>query len=178
MQEIKEQVSGIFREVIEAAGLGRGEIIVLGCSTSEILGAKIGKGGSEEVGRAVVLAALEIARGNGLFLAVQACEHINRALVVEAECAAAYGLERVSVRPIPAAGGSCAAAAYEIFENPVVIEHIKAGAAVDIGDTHVGMHVKFVQVPFRPGIKRVGEAHVAALTSRPKLIGGERAKYK
>jgi len=177
MNEIKNQVTEIFREVIKEGKLEKGDIIVLGCSTSEILGAIIGKAGSADTGKDVVGAALEAVNMRGVFLAVQACEHINRALVVEKTCAKAYNLEQVNVRPIPAAGGSCAAAAYEIFENAVLVEHIQAHAGVDIGDTHIGMQVKFVQVPFRPTNKKVGHAHVTALTSRPKLIGGARAQY-
>jgi len=177
MDDIKKQVGEIFQEVINASGLVAGDIAVLGCSTSEILGGVIGKAGSADAGHAVVLAALEAVRQHGVFLAVQACEHINRALIVEDACARAYGLEQVHVVPTPAAGGSCASAAFEIFDAPVVVEHIKAHAGVDIGDTHIGMHIKFVQVPFRPSIKKVGAAHVTALTSRPKLIGGARAQY-
>jgi len=174
---IKSQIGEIFREVITKGKLEAGDIIVLGCSTSEILGGAIGRAGSAEVGKEVVAAAMDVCRDFGVFLAVQACEHINRALVVEYDCAKVYNLEAVSVRPMPAAGGSCASAAYEIFENAVVAEHIIAHAGVDIGDTHIGMHIKFVQVPFRPAIKNVGKAHVTALTSRPKLIGGARAVY-
>jgi len=174
---IASQVREIFKEVITAGKLAAGDIVVLGCSTSEILGGQIGKAGSEETGQAVVAAALEAAREFDVFLAVQCCEHINRALVVEADCAKAYNLELVSVKPIPKAGGSCGFAAFKLFKNPVMAEHIKAHAGVDIGDTHIGMQIKFVQVPFRPSAKKVGEAHVTALTSRPKLIGGDRANY-
>jgi uncharacterized protein (TIGR01440 family) len=174
---VTSQVRDIFREVIKAGKLSPGEIVVLGCSTSEILGKQIGKAGSEEIGLATVAAALEAAREFELFLAVQGCEHINRALVVEADCAKAYGLETVSVRPSADAGGSCAYSALALFNRPTMAEHIKAHAGVDIGDTHIGMHIKFVQVPFRPSINKVGAAHVTALTSRPKLIGGARAQY-
>jgi uncharacterized protein (TIGR01440 family) len=177
MTDIPSQVSEIFKEVIEAGKLSRGDIVVLGCSTSEILGGQIGKAGSLEIGQAVVSAALEAACEHGLFLAVQCCEHLNRTLVVEADCAKAYNLEVVGVRPTADAGGSCACNALALFNSPLVVEHIKAHAGVDIGDTCVGMHIKFVQVPFRPSIKKVGAAHVTALTSRPKLIGGPRANY-
>jgi len=177
MSEIKKQVQEIFEEVISAGKLEKGDIVALGCSTSEILGGQIGKAGSADTGKDVVAAAMQAASKHGVFLAVQACEHINRALVVEKACAKAYNLCQVHVLPSPAAGGSCASAAYEIFENAVVVEHINAHAGVDIGDTHIGMQVKFVQVPFRPTHKKVGQAHVTALTSRPKLIGGARAQY-
>ncbi|MCL2854581.1 MAG: TIGR01440 family protein [Defluviitaleaceae bacterium] len=175
--QITEQVDQIFKEVVQAGGLVRGDIIVLGCSSSEILGQHIGKAGSAEVGSAVASAAINAAEELGVFIAIQCCEHLNRALVVSKECAGMHNLEAVRVRPTPSAGGSCAAAAFQILKNAVVVEHIKAHAAMDIGDTHIGMHVRFVQVPFRPTIKKVGNAHVTALTSRPKLIGGERAQY-
>lgn len=180
-EKMKEQiaagVAGVFEELAQAAGLKAGQIMVLGASSSEVLGLHIGKATSAEVGQAVIAAALAVTRERGLFLAVQCCEHLNRALVVEEACAQAYGLEIVSARPVPEAGGACAAAAYEAFSVPVLVEHIEAHAGVDIGDTSIGMHVKFVQVPFRPTVKRIGEAHVTALRSRGKLIGGERAKY-
>ncbi|MCL2619743.1 MAG: TIGR01440 family protein [Defluviitaleaceae bacterium] len=177
LTEIKSQVEQVFKETIEAGELEHGDIIVLGCSSSEILGEHIGKAGSSEVGQAVISAVMDITSRLNLHIAVQCCEHLNRALVVTKSCAVVYNLEVVRVCPTPSAGGSCASVAYEMLPNAVVVEHIKAHAAVDIGDTHIGMHVKFVQVPFRPTIKRVGQAHVTALTSRPKLIGGTRAKY-
>ncbi|MCL2235890.1 MAG: TIGR01440 family protein [Defluviitaleaceae bacterium] len=177
LSQIKLQVQQIFKETIEAGKLGEENIIVLGCSSSEILGGVIGKAGSLEVGQAVVAAALEVAQELGIHLAVQCCEHLNRALVVSKKCATRYNLELVSVIPTPSAGGSASTAAFEQLADSVVVEHIKAHAAVDIGDTHIGMHVRHVGVPFRPSIKKVGAAHVTALTSRPKLIGGARAQY-
>ena len=177
MSEIQKQVTEILNELIAAGGLKKGDIIALGCSSSEVIGNQIGKAGSVEVGKELVAAVYEALKIHGIFLAVQGCEHINRALVVEKTCANAYNLEQVGVRPTAAAGGSCAAAAFEILEDAVVVEHIQAHAGVDIGDTHIGMQVKFVQVPFRPTHKKVGQAHVTALTSRPKLIGGARAQY-
>lgn len=177
LARIKTEVNAVFSEVIEMAGLKSGQILVLGASSSEVLGHHIGKAGSVDVGHAIIDAALAQTRARGLFLAVQCCEHLNRALVVEEKCAETYNLDLVNARPVSEAGGSCAAAAYESFAVPVLAEHIAAHAGIDIGDTSVGMHVKFVQVPFRPSLKRVGDAHVTALTSRPKLIGGVRAKY-
>ena len=177
MKEIAKQVETLFEEIIEAGKLKKDDIIALGCSTSEVIGGQIGKLGSFEVGKEIVQAALKITSAHGIHLAVQGCEHINRALVVSGECVKKHGLELVTVRPTPSAGGSAAAAAYEIFENAVVAEHIKANAGIDIGDTHIGMQVKFVQVPYRPKVNQIGTARVTALTSRPKLIGGARAEY-
>jgi len=178
MQEISIHVHTILNEIINAAGLSSGQILVVGASSSEILGKHIGKATSLDVGKIVIEAALAATKDAGVFLAVQCCEHLNRALVVEMACAEAFRLDLVSARPISDAGGACAAAAYEAMERPVLAEHIAAHAGVDFGDTNIGMHVKFVQVPFRPTINRVGEAHVTALTSRPKLIGGVRTKYE
>jgi len=175
--EIAKQVDTIFRELIKIAGLIHGDIIVLGASSSEILGKHIGKASSPEIGHTVASAAYNAAKEFGLHLAVQGCEHINRALAVESAAAKAYGLEIVNVRPMPEAGGAVCAAAYELMDNAVMAEHISAAAGVDIGDTSIGMHVKFVQVPIRLSVKNVGSAHVTALKSRPKLIGGERARY-
>ena len=177
IEQIKSEVSAVFGELVAEAGLGCGDIVVLGASSSEVLGQHIGRAGSREVGQAVIDAAMSVTGPLGLYLAVQCCEHLNRALVVEAACAKAYNLELVSARPVPEAGGACAAAAYEVMEHPVLAEHIAAHAGIDIGDTSIGMHVRFVQVPFRTGVKKVGAAHVTALRSRPKLIGGVRANY-
>ena len=177
LNEINIKIPEIFNELFNATNLKHKQIVVLGCSSSEILGKSIGKGGSYEIGAYVAEAALSVALRFGLFLAVQCCEHLNRALVVSAECAEIYGLEPVSVRPVHNAGGSCASAAYNLIDGAVVVEHILAHAGLDIGDTNIGMHVKFVQVPFRPSIKQIGEARVTALYHRPKLIGGLRAEY-
>jgi len=177
LSEIRGQAAALFEEVIAAGKLKKGDIIVLGCSTSEILGGIIGSRSSYEIGMVVIAAAYDACHKHGVFLAVQACEHLNRALVVNRDCAKAYNLEIVNVLPTSSAGGSCAGIVYHTFEDAVVVEHITAHAGIDIGDTHIGMHVKFVQVPYRPATKKVGNAHVTALTSRPKLIGGERAVY-
>jgi len=177
IEQVKDEVSAVFAELIKEAELKPGQIVVLGASSSEVLGLHIGKATSIEVGQAIIEAALAQVNKAGLFLAVQCCEHLNRALVVENACAEAYRLELVSAKPVPEAGGACAAAAYAAFKAPVLAEHIAAHAGIDIGDTSIGMHVRFVQVPFRPSIKKIGNAHVTALRSRPKLIGGGRAKY-
>ena len=177
MSEISTKVKAVFEEVITSGKLQKGDIIALGCSTSEVLGGIIGKMGSAETGKEIIQAALEICNTHSIYLAVQGCEHINRALVVTKECAKAYNLAQVSVIPTPSAGGSAASAAYELFTQPIMVEHIQANAGIDIGDTHIGMQVKFVQVPCRPTITHLGQARITALTSRPKLIGGARATY-
>lgn len=178
LEEIREQTINAVSDLIEKADLESGDILVLGGSTSEIMGGEIGKDSSLEIGQLVIGEVLKILDKKKINLAVQGCEHINRALVVEKEVAKANNLEIVSVIPALHAGGAMSLAAYQKMQNPVMVEHIVARAGIDIGDTEIGMHVKFVQVPLRLKEKHIGKARVTALKSRPKLIGGQRAIYK
>ena len=162
-------------EIIEKAGLGKGSILVIGCSTSEIAGSRIGTNSAPEIAASVFAAFYECAKENGIYLAVQCCEHLNRAVVIERE--AARNFEVVNVIPQPKAGGSMATQAYATFEAPVVVEEIKADAGIDIGFTLIGMHLKKVAVPVRLENNRIGEALVIAARTRPKFIGGARAVY-
>lgn len=174
---VRAQVRENIRFLVEVAEAKTGDVCVLGCSSSEIAGGIIGKASSPEIGVAVVETLLEELSQHGIFLAVQCCEHLNRALVVEAEVAIRLQLEEVSVVPAIHAGGSCAVAAYQRMKNPVLVEHITAKMGIDIGDTSIGMHIRHVQVPVRVPNKEIGGAHVTALRSRPKYIGGPRAVY-
>ncbi|MEL7567398.1 MAG: TIGR01440 family protein [Dehalobacterium sp.] len=171
-------VKQAIEELLSAAQLKPQQILVVGCSTSEVMGKKIGSSSSLEAANALISGILPVVQDNKIFLAVQCCEHLNRALVVEEACAAMYGLEVVSVVPHPKAGGSFATVAMERFAGPVVVETLAAHAGMDIGDTFIGMHLRRVAVPVRLAIKSIGEAHLTAARTRPKLIGGERAKYK
>ena len=164
-------------ELVEKAKLKKGDLVVVGCSSSEILGECIGKGSSPETGFEVATTVLSVLNDKGIYLAAQCCEHLNRALVVERECAEKHGLEEVCVVPWIHGGGSFATAAYYGFKEPVVVEHVKATAGLDIGSTLIGMHIKEVAVPVHPEQKFIGKAYVTAAYSRPKLIGGERAHY-
>lgn len=175
--ELKETLTTIVQDVLKEAELKSGNVFVLGCTTSEIVGGMIGKSSSKEVGEWVIETLKELLDPKGIYLAVQGCEHINRALVVERELAEKKDWEIVHVKPVLHAGGSCSVAAFEQFKDPVEVEHIVVQAGVDIGDTSIGMHVKHVQVPVRPSIKELGGAHVTALRSRAKYIGGPRASY-
>lgn len=177
MDEVKNSLTTAINELIMEADLKENNILVLGCSSSEIVGGRIGKNSSAEVGQLVVKTILELLHDKKIFLAVQGCEHINRALIVEREVALKHNFEIVNVKPALHAGGACSVAAFENFKDPVAIEHIVANASIDIGDTSTGMHVKFVQVPLRLSIDKIGKAHVTYLKSRPKLIGGSRAEY-
>lgn len=175
--EIKNQAAQAAREIIEEASLKKGDILVVGCSSSEVCGEKIGTGSNFEVGGAVFSGIYEILCEKGIFLAAQCCEHLNRSLVIERSCMEKYNLEEVSVVPQPKAGGSFATQAYKAFGNPVVVEEIKGHAGIDIGGTLIGMHLKRVCVPVRLSIKKIGEAPIICAKTRPRLIGGERAVY-
>ena len=175
--QIESDMQSLTLELLQEAGLSPGEIIVLGCSSSEICGHLIGRSSNAEVGAAVIRAILPILSDHGLHLAVQCCEHLNRAIVIEKNVAHKYHLQPVSVIPVIKAGGSCAMAAYTTLPQAIVVEHVTAHAGIDIGDTSIGMHVAHVQVPVRPKTRQIGLAHVSCLRSRPKFIGGERAVY-
>lgn len=170
-----QEARSVIAEIAEKANLKRGSILVIGCSTSEIVGAKIGTNSVPAVAAEVFGAFLDYAKENGIYLAVQCCEHLNRAIVIER--AAAAGLEIVNAVPQPKAGGSMATQAYAMLQDPVVVEEIKADAGIDIGFTLIGMHLKRVAVPVRLENNRIGEALVVAARTRPKFIGGVRAVY-
>ena len=170
-----EQARLTIAEIADKAELKRGSVLVIGCSTSEIIGARIGTSSAPEVAAEVFGAFYDYATERGIYLAVQCCEHLNRAIVIER--AAATGLEIVNAVPQPKAGGSMATQAYAAFKDPVVVEEIKADAGIDIGLTLIGMHLKKVAVPVRLEHNRIGEALVVAARTRPKFIGGARAVY-
>lgn len=153
------------------------QLLVIGCSTSEVIGEKIGTAGTLNVAQELFVPLQQFANKHNLYLAFQGCEHINRALTIERKAAEHYRLDEVSVRPVRTAGGSMSAYAYEHFEEAVVVEHIGAHYGIDIGQTLIGMHLKHVAVPVRTSIRQIGEALVTTATTRPKLIGGERAQY-
>ena len=163
------------KEIIEKAGIKKGQILVVGCSTSEILGKKIGTFSSPDAAEAVFSGIYEALNENGIYLAAQCCEHLNRAIIIERE--AVPNADIVNVVPQAKAGGSFSTAAYKYFKSPVAVEEIKADAGIDIGFTMIGMHLKKVAVPLRLENNKIGEATVLAARVRPKFIGGERAKY-
>lgn len=177
MEEIKKTAAQAMEALVEAAGVKPGQIIILGCSTSEVAGEKIGKGSVFALGEAIIDGILSVLQPKGIFLAAGACEHLNRAVVLEREAAEKYGFEIVSVIPQPKAGGSAATAAYQKMQDPVCVEFVKAHAGMDIGDTFIGMHLRHVAVPVRLPISQIGEAHVTYARTRPKFIGGARAVY-
>ena len=176
--EYKYQAYNAAKEIIEIAGLKSGQILIVGCSTSEISGEKIGTDSSPEIAREVFDGIYAAANEKGVFVAAQCCEHLNRALIVEEECAEKYSLEMVNVKPQLKAGGSFSTAAWNEFEHPCAVEYIQAHAGIDIGDTLIGMHLRHVAVPVRTTIKSIGSAHVVCARTRLKYIGGERAAYQ
>ena len=177
LKEIEQQAYRVTSELLEVAKLKKGQLLVVGCSSSEVSGAGIGTYSSPEVAESVFAGIYQAVNEVGVYLAAQCCEHLNRALILEEEVAEKYGYEQVNVVPQPKAGGSFATAAYKYFEQPVAVEHIKAHAGIDIGDTLIGMHLKDVAVPVRIETKQIGEAHVVCARTRAKFIGGERAVY-
>lgn len=178
LDEISAQAAEITEELIETAKMKEGQILVVGCSSSEIAAHTIGCYSSKEVGLAVFNAIYKVTRKHGLFLAAQCCEHLNRALIVEEEAAVRYHLEMVNVKPQLKAGGSFSTAAWNGFTAPCAVESIEAHAGIDIGDTLIGMHLRHVAVPVRTKRNAVGSAHVVCARTRLKYIGGERAAYQ
>ena len=176
-EEIRNNAETAVRELVEAAGLKSGDILVVGCSSSEIVGGRIGKNSSVEAAEAVFGAIYPFLKERGIFLAAQCCEHLNRAIIIEEECAKERGYEPVAVIPQPKAGGSFATTAYKSFSSPVAVEEIRAEAGIDIGGTLIGMHLKRVAVPVRLSVKTIGEANILCARTRPKFIGGARAVY-
>lgn len=175
LAQIRQQAARAASDLVEAAKLHRGQIVVIGCSSSEVVGKKVGSWSTPEVGQAIFDGLSSVFDPLGVYLAAQCCEHLNRALIVERE--AVPSAEIVNVVPQPKAGGSFATAAYHTFRHPVALEEIRADAGLDIGGTLIGMHLKKVAVPVRLGQDHIGEALVLAARVRPKFIGGERAAY-
>ena len=174
-QTIYEQTKTVIEELGAKANLKPGNIVVVGCSTSEVLGSKIGTNSNPDTAKEIFDALHDYVKANGLYLAIQCCEHLNRAIIVER--AAVPGAEAVNVVPQPKAGGSLATQAYAGFADPIAVEEIKADAGIDIGLTLIGMHLKKVAVPVRLENNRIGEALIIAARTRPKFIGGVRAVY-
>lgn len=178
IQDWEKQLSAILQEFSNQVTLSNKHLMVVGCSTSEVSGKKIGTAGTEQIAEMIFSQLKKFQEQTGVALAFQCCEHLNRALVIEREMAEARQLDEVSVVPVRTAGGAMATYAFEHLKDPVVVEHVTADAGIDIGDTFIGMHLKHVAVPVRTTEKFIGEAHVTLAKTRPKLIGGARAVYE
>ncbi|NLL53028.1 MAG: TIGR01440 family protein [Peptococcaceae bacterium] len=177
LAKIKDQWVSILDHFAQAAALQIGQMVVIGCSTSEIAGQKIGKAGSAEIAGVLIEPLLTWANELGICLAFQCCEHLNRVLIVEQETVLKYNLEPVMVMPTLKAGGAMATAAWEKFTTPVAVEGVQAHAGLDIGDTFIGMHLRPVVVPVRIDVNYLGYAHLTLAKTRPKYVGGPRAAY-
>lgn len=175
--KVESDAKRVVAEFLEQAKLKKGNLVVIGCSTSEIAEHHIGSYSNAELGETVFAAMYEELRKAGLSVAAQCCEHLNRALVMTEEDAERFGYEAVNVVPQPKAGGSFSTAAWKHMESPVAVEHVQAHAGIDIGDTLIGMHLRPVAVPVRIAHPVIGGAHVVCARTRAKYIGGERARY-
>ena len=177
-EEITKQANTVVTELLEQAKMKPGSLLVIGCSSSEMVGQRIGKGSSMEAAQAAFKGIYPVLQENGIHLAVQCCEHLNRSLIMEREVAEARGYEIVNVMPQPHAGGSFAVTAWNTFKDPVAVETIVADAGIDIGSTLIGMHLRRVAVPVRTSVKYIGEAVVVCARTRAKYVGGPRAIYQ
>ena len=173
---VAQQAAQAARELLEAANPAPGDFFVVGCSSSEIVGGHIGKDSSLDAAAAVYAGIAPVVKQHGLWLAAQCCEHLNRALIVEKAALPPF-TPVVNVLPQPHAGGSWATTCWKNFREPVAVEEIRAHAGIDIGGTLIGMHLRRVAVPVRLSLSKIGEANILCARTRPKLIGGERAKY-
>lgn len=178
INSIITDTQNVVLQLLEEANLEKGDILVVGCSSSEVDSHKIGSFSNAEIGKAIFNTIHKITNEKGLYLATQCCEHLNRALIVEKACAKEYHLPIVNVVPQLKAGGSFSTAAFAGFEKPVAVENIQANAGIDIGDTLIGMHLRPVAVPVRTAQNTIGTAHVVCARTRYKYIGGERAMYQ
>ena len=177
LSQITAQARTATEELLAAAHLEAGDIFVVGCSSSEIVGGHIGRDSSMDAAAAVLAGVLPPLQQQGVYLAAQCCEHLNRAIVIEREAARRYNLPIVAAVPQPHAGGSWATNCWRTFREPVLVEGVQAAAGMDIGGTLIGMHLKPVAVPLRLGIDHIGSAILLAARTRPKFIGGVRAIY-
>ncbi|WP_311080375.1 TIGR01440 family protein [Paenibacillus polymyxa] len=174
---LEAQTASIVREIAEAASLKAGRLLVIGASTSEVAGSRIGTAGALDVAQQVLFGVESVRREYGFDVAFQCCEHLNRALVVERSLLERLGLMEVAAVPVRTAGGSMATVAYRSMDDACLAANVQAHAGIDIGETLIGMHLRPIAVPFRPSLRWIGEARVTAAFTRPPLIGGQRAVY-
>ena len=177
LEKIKQDAVAAVSELLTVANLKSGDLLVIGCSSSEMVGEKIGTHSSVDAANALADVVLPLLKERGVHIAVQCCEHLNRALILESAVAEKYGYQPVNVVPQPKAGGSFATAVWARLDAPVAVEHIRAHAGLDIGGTLIGMHLKEVAVPVRLSVKSIGAAPILCARTRPKFIGGCRAVY-
>ncbi len=177
LEHIQRDLRSALEELLAVSKVEEGGLLAAGCSTSEVIGKKIGTAGSTEAAKVIYDTLALFCREKNIFLAAQCCEHLNRSLVIEKKAMKKYGLTRVNAVPHALAGGAFATAAYEGMEEPVLVESISADFGIDIGNTLIGMHLRPVAVPVRVSVKLIGEASLVLARSRCKSVGGERAQY-
>ncbi len=177
INEIKEQTKTALTELLEVANLEKGDIVVIGCSTSEIMGERVGTFSSLDAGRALVDTILPIIKEKGCYLAAQCCEHLNRSVIIEREAARLWGLDRVNAKPQLHAGGAFALSLWSSLDEPCAVERVQAAAGMDIGSVLIGMQLRPVAVPVRTSVSMIGKARLTVARTRPKFVGGERAAY-
>lgn len=177
LESIKNDAQAAASAIVSEAKLESGDLFIVGCSSSEVLGEKIGTNSSLDVADAIFEGIYGVLKAKGIFMAVQCCEHLNRAVILEKKAAKMFGYEQVNVVPQPKAGGSLGTLAFERLENAVAVEKVRADAGLDIGLTMIGMHLKEVAVPLRIPVKKIGNAPIVCARTRPKFVGGVRAKY-
>ena len=177
LEQVRKEAHAAAQQICEAAKLRQGQILVVGCSTSEVTGHKVGSYSSPELGQAIYEGMQEVLIPRGIYLAAQCCEHLNRSIVIEREAAKANGYQIVSAIPQPHAGGSWATNCWQRFNDPVLVEEVRAAAGMDIGGTLIGMHLRRVAVPVRLSMDHIGQAILLCARTRPPFIGGSRAVY-
>jgi len=177
LDSIKQETLSVLSELLSVANLDRGDILVVGCSTSEVSKHRIGSFSNAEIGTVIFETLHTELEKQGIHLATQCCEHLNRAIIIEKSVAKENRLPIVNVVPQLKAGGAFSTAAFAGFTNPVAVEYIQAQAGIDIGDTLIGMHLVPVAVPVRVATKEIGSAHIVCARTRGKYIGGQRACY-
>lgn len=177
LNNLKDQAKKVLKELITKAKLNLGDIVIIGCSTSEVIGKDIGTCSNIDVAKILFDGFIDIINENGLFLAAQCCEHLNRAIVIEKDVVEKLNLEIVNVVPAIEAGGAFSTVCWNNLKRPVAVEKIKADCGIDIGGTLIGMHIKPVTIPVLTSIRKIGDANIICARRRPKFIGGERARY-
>lgn len=178
LKKIETQTRTALLALLSEAKLEEGDIVVIGCSTSEVGGHRVGTFSSTDIGKVLFDTIYPELKKRGLFLAVQCCEHLNRSLIIEKEAAKIYRLDRVNVIPQLHAGGAFAMQAWENFSHPCAVESVRAAAGMDIGSVLIGMHLRPVAVPVRCEVDMIGEARLTLARTRPRFVGGERALYE
>ena len=177
LARVRQESANAARQLAEAARLHRGQIVVVGCSTSEVVGHRVGSWSTPQVGQAIFDGLHSVFGPMGVYIAAQCCEHLNRSIVIEREAAKKYGCQIVAAIPQPHAGGSWATNCWRTFKDPVLVEEVKAAAGMDIGGTLIGMHLRRGAVPVRLSMDHIGEAILLCARTRPPFIGGSRAVY-